>query len=247
MPGNKGSGHGWRSAALTDKGCRRKHNEDAVVARPDTALWCVADGMGGHEAGDLASEMIVEALAELRPPDNLPDYIDQVNDSLEMLNRRLRDHSATEFGGRTMGSTVVVMLCRDDLGACLWAGDSRLYRWRRGELEQLSSDHSEVQKLVDSGVLSQDEADNHPNANVITRAVGGAPDLHMDVALLDALPGDRFLLCSDGLYNEVSFEEMAEALSKGDVEGAARTLMDQALDRNARDNVSVIVVEREQP
>lgn len=246
MAVDQGSVTGWQAAALTDQGARRKHNEDAILSRPEAGLWCVADGMGGHEAGDVASQMLVSTLADLPAPSALVDYVDQVDDVMEAVNDRLRDHAATEFGGRTMGCTVVVMCALGDLGACLWAGDSRLYRWRRGELVQLSTDHSEVQKLVEQGVLSPEEADSHPNANVITRAVGGAPALHMDVALFSIEPGDRFLLCSDGLYNEVQPDEIALELASGDVEKSARTLMDQALERGARDNVSVIVTGREQ-
>lgn len=245
MARDQGAGQGWMSAALTDQGGRRKHNEDAVLSRPEAGLWCVADGMGGHEAGDVASQMLVSTLADLKPTAELVDCIDQVDDILESVNDRLRDYSATEFGGKTMGSTVVVMCARDDVGACLWAGDSRLYRWREGELAQISTDHSEVQKLVESGVLSQEEADNHPNANVITRAVGGAPVLHVDVTLFSVEPGDRFLLCSDGLYNEVLPDEIALELASGDVDQAARNLLDLALQRGARDNVSVIVTGRE--
>lgn len=235
----------WQSAALTDRGGRRKHNEDAVLARPEAGLWCVADGMGGHEAGDLASEMLVEALAELMPAATLVDAIDQLDDAMEAVNDRIRDHSSTRFGGRTMGCTMVTMLASGNLGACLWAGDSRLYRWRDGELNALSTDHSEVQNLVEQGVLSQEEADNHPNANVITRAVGAAPVLHVDVALFSIRPGDRFLLCSDGLYNEVAPAEIATELPAGDAGQVAGALMGRALERGARDNVSVIVAVRE--
>lgn len=231
----------WQSVALTDTGARRKHNEDAVLARPEAGLWCVADGMGGHEAGDVASRMIVEALAALPSADSLADWVDRIDDTLEDVNHRLRDHAATQFGGRTMGSTVVVMLARGDTGACLWAGDSRLYRWRGGTIEQISTDHSEVQKLVDQGVLTPEEADNHPNANIITRAMGGAPDLHIDVTLFSIHAGDRFLLCSDGLYNEVLAAEMGEALGDASVEQAAGRLLGLALERGARDNVSVVI------
>jgi serine/threonine protein phosphatase PrpC len=244
MAGQQGAGR-WQSAALTDTGKRRKHNEDAILDRADAGLWCVADGMGGHQSGDVASQMTISALDSLPHVDSLADFIDQVDDALEDINHRIRDHSATEFGGKTMGSTVVVMLQRDGLGACLWAGDSRLFRWRGGEFTQLSTDHSEVQRLVEQGVLSQEEADSHPNANVITRAVGGAPDLHVDVMLFDVQAGDRFLLCSDGLYNEVLPDEMAVELASGDADAAARALMDLALERGARDNVSVIVAVKE--
>ena len=123
------------------------------------------------------------------------------------------------------------------------AGDSRLYRLRGGALEQISRDHSQVQRLVDAGLLSPEEADAHPNANVITKAVGGAAHLAVDVLLFDIQPGDRFLLCSDGLYNELDPPEIESGLAGEDVDTAANTLLQGALARGARDNVSVIVVE----
>lgn len=233
----------WQYCALTDQGVKRKHNEDAVVAVPDIALWAVADGMGGHEAGDVASKMVVDALASVQRPDNFSLFIDAVEDALTAVNQTMRDHAGREYSGRMMGSTVVSMLGAEGYGACVWAGDSRLYRVREGNLEALSRDHSQVQRLVDAGVLSEAEADSHPNANVITRAVGGAAALVVDVVMFDVRPGDRYLLCSDGLYNEVSKEAIAATLAQGAVSDSAQSLIDQAVHNGARDNVSVIVIE----
>lgn len=233
----------WRYCALTDTGVRRKHNEDAIMAAPATGLWAVADGMGGHEAGDLASGMIVEALSALPRSDNFSLFVDAVEQALQDVNSRIRAHADQAFEGRMMGSTVVALLLADGYGACVWAGDSRLYRWRDQQLEQLSRDHSQVQRLLDAGVISEEEADSHPNANVITRAVGGAVELVVDVVMLDVLPGDRFLLCSDGLYNELDRNALALGLQQPDVETAAQNLLQAALQAGARDNVSVIVVE----
>lgn len=233
----------WESCALTDVGARRKHNEDAIMARPENGLWAVADGMGGHEAGDKASNMITSALEALPRPDNFSVFVDRIEDALQNVNATIRDHAAREFDGRMMGSTVVALAASEGYGACVWAGDSRLYRLRDGQLEQISRDHSQVQKLVDAGVLSAEEAESHPNANVITRAIGGAAHLAMDVAMFDLRPGDRVMLCSDGLYNELSVQEIAAAMAQGSTEEAARALLDGALAREARDNVSVIVVQ----
>ena len=232
----------WQTCALTDVGIRRKHNEDSVISRPEAGLWAVADGMGGHEAGDVASKMVVDALADIPRAENFSVFVDQVEDALLTVNHALREHAAREFAGRMMGTTVVVMTADQGYGACIWAGDSRLYQLRDGDLQQISRDHSQVQKLVDAGVLSEEEAESHPNANVITRAIGGSPDLVLDVVLFEIRPGDRFLLCSDGLYNEVGKPAMTEALSADGVEAAAQQLMSGALDAGARDNVSVIVV-----
>lgn len=237
----------WQFCALTDQGVRRKHNEDAVVAVPGIALWAVADGMGGHEAGDVASRMVTDALAAVKRPDNFSLFIDAVEAALVAVNDAMREHAGKEFSGRMMGSTVVAMLAGQGYGACVWAGDSRLYRLRAGNFEPLSRDHSQVQRLVDAGVLSEEEADSHPNANVITRAVGGAAALVVDVVMFDILPGDRFLLCSDGLYNEISREQIAATLGQGSVAQCARSLIDQAVQNGARDNVSVIVIDPEAP
>lgn len=233
----------WQFSALTDTGRRRKHNEDAILALAEQGLWAVADGMGGHEAGDVASGMIVDALGRLVRPQNFSLFVDAVEQSLQQVNDTIRQHADQAFGGRMMGSTVVSLLVGEGYGACVWAGDSRLYRWRDSTLEQLSRDHSQVQRLLDAGVISEAEADSHPNANVITRAVGGAPQLAPDVVLFDIRPGDRFLLCSDGLYNELDRDALATGLASDDVEQAAQTLLQGALAAGARDNVSVIVVE----
>lgn len=233
----------WQYCALTDTGARRKHNEDSVMAAPQLGLWAVADGMGGHEAGDLASGMIANALEGVSPKDNFSLFVDAVEAALEKVNSRIREHSEREFAGRMMGSTVVALLVSDGYGACVWAGDSRLYRLRAGVLEQISRDHSQVQRLVDAGLLSPEEADAHPNANVITKAVGGAAHLAVDVLLFDIQPRDRFLLCSDGLYNELDPPEIETGLAEQDVDAAANKLLQGALACGARDNVSVIVVE----
>lgn len=212
------------------------------MSSPDDGLWAVADGMGGHEAGDVASQMVTQALKQLHRADNFSVFVDQIEDALVTVNHAIRDHAAKEFGGRMMGSTVVVMAAGKGYGACVWAGDSRLYHLRDGELRQISRDHSQVQSLIDAGVLSEEEAESHPNSNVITKAIGGAPGLVVDVVLFDIRPGDRFLLCSDGLYNEVDKRGLAQGLSLATVDEAARKLLTDALENGARDNVSVIVV-----
>lgn len=232
----------WQSCALTDTGARRKHNEDSILAKADSGLWVVADGMGGHEAGDVASRMITDALAQVTRPANFSLFVDEVEDALQQSNQALRKRAERDFNGRMMGSTVVAMLAAEGYGACIWAGDSRLYRLRHGTLEQISRDHSQVQRLVDAGVLTPEEAGSHPNANVITKAVGGADHLAVDVAMFDIAAGDRFLLCSDGLYNELDDTALLEGLSSATVETAAQQLLDGALAQGARDNVSVIVV-----
>lgn len=232
----------WDSAGLTDTGKRRAHNEDAILERRDARLWVVADGMGGHAAGDVASRMLTEALRPLPVDGSFPEFVDRVEDTLIRINRDIRSHADEHFGGKTMGCTVVLMLSTANVGVCMWAGDSRLYRLRDDVLTQVSRDHDPLEELVERGVLTPEEADKHPDSSVITRAVGGQPDLFLDCILFDIEPGDVYLLCSDGLYREVEREEMREILSGSDpVHERVQVLLGLALERGARDNVSIIV------
>jgi protein phosphatase len=230
----------WQCAHETHTGHRRKTNEDAVLARPDLGLWAVADGMGGHEAGDVASQCIAEALDSVDEQPTLAALVDEVEDQLNAVNRRLRDHAQSHCRGRTVGSTVVTMLAEGDVGVALWAGDSRLYRLRNGELTQITRDHNPIADLLDDGVITERTA-LAKDTNVITRAVGGQPVLHLDVAVFDVEPWDTFLLCTDGLYREVGEEEMANVLAGSPVEDSVEELLARCLARGARDNVSIVV------
>lgn len=231
----------WISAAATDVGSKRRINEDALLERPDAGLWVVADGMGGHAAGDVASHAVVHPLSLMERPESFADFADAVEDAFMSVNQQLRDYAATELGGRTVGTTVVALLLSGRTGLCLWAGDSRLYRLRNGQLSRVSRDHSAVQEMVEAGAISQDEADRHPKSNVITRAVGGSDRLLVDAAVFAPEAGDTYLLCSDGLYNEVAEDCIRRKLSLSPDE-AVRHLIDEALHNGGRDNVTVIVV-----
>jgi serine/threonine protein phosphatase PrpC len=237
----------WQTAARTHPGMRREHNEDAMLVRAEDGFWLVADGMGGHEAGDVASSMVIEAVGKVARNGSLSSFVDSVEDAVVDLNRQFRAHAEKHFGGRTMGCTVVMMAAEGSLGVCLWAGDSRLYRLRNGELLQVSRDHSPVEEMVDAGILTAEEAALQPDSSVITRAVGGQTELYLDVALVDLEPGDTFLLCSDGLYREVEVNEIAEQMANPEVQDVVDRLLDMALDRGARDNVTIIVVRPEVP
>jgi protein phosphatase len=234
----------WQTAAETHPGTRRKTNEDAVLACPDLRLWAVADGMGGHAAGDVASQSIAAALATITPRPSLTEMVDQVDDVLCSVNHQLRDHAQSHCRGRTVGSTVVTMLARDRVGVALWAGDSRLYRLRDGALVQITRDHNPIGELLDDGVITEQTAGAR-ETNIVTRAVGGHGQLYLDVAVFDIRRGDTFLLCSDGLYRELDHSEIGELLGAEDVEQCAARLMAQCLARGARDNISVVVSRRE--
>jgi protein phosphatase len=230
----------WSSASETHVGMVRKLNEDACLELAWRDLWAVADGMGGHSAGDFASRMIVDALREVKAPGSLAGFVVDVKNTLRMVNRQLTDE-ASHRQVQLIGSTVAALLAFDNQCACVWAGDSRIYLYRGSELRQLTRDHSRVEELISRGILNRDEAKNYPDSNAITRAVGAMEVLDVDSRLIDVQSGDIFLLCTDGLYNEVSIEDMKKLLGIGDCRESARRLVQSALDHGARDNVSVVV------
>jgi len=231
-----------RYSARTHVGNVRKVNEDALISLPELGLWAVSDGMGGHDAGDFASQTITEALAML-PPDLPPgDLMRAARDAIQNAHQAIAAE-ADRRGGATIGATVVVLILAGEHFACLWAGDSRLYRCRGGEVTMLSHDHSVVAELVEAGRLTWAEAERHPQASAITRAVGVGDELEIDKRRGDVLPGDRFLLCSDGLSRYADDRMIAEVLGSTPIETVADTLLALALDAGGADNVSVIVVE----
>ncbi|MGE0384697.1 MAG: PP2C family serine/threonine-protein phosphatase [Gammaproteobacteria bacterium] len=232
---------GWHSATVTHVGNVRKLNEDSCLDRNDIGLWVVADGMGGHAAGDLASQLVVSTLAKVPEGNSLSEFVDAVEDAILYANSRLVNLSAETQ--QTSGSTVVAFLAREQHGIMLWAGDSRLYRLRAGRLKQLTTDHSQVEYYVQKGMLTREQALNHPAANMVTRAVGAGPDLYLDVDVTDLMAGDRYLLCSDGLDKHVPDPDIAALLGMGDPQSAAQNLIDATLARGATDNVTVSVIE----
>ena len=235
----------WRCAARTDTGKVRARNEDAFLALPEQGLWVVADGMGGHQNGALASRLIVEQLAEPSAGD-LPQRLDELRKRLHTLNRRLGQELTVTAAhpDPVIGSTVVALLIEGDRAACVWAGDSRCYLWRGSRLYQLSRDHSLLQQLIDEQQLSPSEAARHPAAHALTRAIGACDELKLEILELDVLPGDAFLLCSDGLYQGVSVDDLGAALNLPSPQLTLNRLFQQALDGPARDNLSAVVIRR---
>lgn len=205
-------------------------------------MWVIADGMGGHDAGDMASQSIVEALAALPNARTMSAYINSVDATLQKVNQYLQTEALIR-GNRTIGATVVVLLAWQGRMACLWAGDSRAYCLRQGQLIPLSRDHSIVEDMVAKGELQRDEAESHPNANIITRAIGAHHELELDLEQWEIQDGDRYLLCSDGLYKELSETEITSIVQLNDVETCCTLLMHEALSRGARDNTSLIVID----
>lgn len=237
------------SASFSDVGKVRRINEDSCLELTPFGLWAVADGMGGHSAGDVASQAIVNELARVEGHSSLSSYIEDVENRLLGVDNYLQELARSrELVGAVIGSTVVVLLAMRSQAACLWAGDSRIYRSRDGELRCLTQDHSEVAKLVAHGYLSEEQAANHPAGNVITRAIGALEDSEsVEVKVIDVRAGDRFLLCSDGLYRELSSEELRGALSAGSVADACNELRQLASTRTCTDNLTGVVVAFEDP
>ena len=237
----------FECVARTHAGCKRKINEDAMLSRPDLGLWAVADGMGGHDAGEVASALVVDMLEKAPARPELTGRIDAARIALHTANHQLL--TMAESGGerRTIGCTIVLLAVDAASFACLWAGDSRAYLARDGVLEQLTHDHSLVQQLVDSGDIDPNSASQHPNANIILRAVGAGPDLDIDGIEGDVRTGDVFLLASDGLTRLIGDPELLEALRMPDMEAAADRLMNLCLARKAPDNVTLVLVRAHAP
>jgi serine/threonine protein phosphatase PrpC len=227
----------FRSAAATHAGHERPSNQDALLELPQLGLWVIADGMGGYRAGDVASRMVCEALAGFRPGATFEDSIDALRQHISDVNHELYSMSIRAIAPVQSGSTVVMLLAQGDSCAALWAGDSRVYRLRDGQLVQITMDHSWAAELQLRGIMGD------PMDHTISRAVGGEATLLLDVKRDRVLSGDRYLLCSDGLYRELSALQMAALMAQGEIERCTQALLEATLATAARDNVTLIVVE----
>ena len=231
----------FECVSRTHVGLRRKVNEDSMLVRTDRGLWAVADGMGVHDKGDVASAMVTDALLHLPIVYGLENLVEAATEALTRVNRELIVLADSGESSRTIGSTVVGLAIAGEQFRCFWAGDSRAYRIRGDQIVQLTRDHSLVQDLVEAGMLTPQEALDHPNSNVITRAVGVVEDLKIDEVSGDARPGDRFLLASDGLTKLVDETELVAELTTRRPEEAADKLIETVLSRGAPDNIAMII------
>jgi serine/threonine protein phosphatase Stp1 len=231
----------FECVSRTDVGLKRKINEDSLLAESDRGLWVVADGMGGHHSGEVASAAVVDALRRLPDYEDLDRLTGAAVEALRQVNDELIQLAKSNGGDRTIGTTVVGLVISGQRFRCFWAGDSRAYWLRSGEIMRLSRDHSLVQDLIDAGMLTPEEAESHENANVITRAVGVRERLEVDTVSGDAQSGDFFVLASDGLTRLVQDDEIAAQLGNGSLEHAADKLMEMVLARGAPDNVSLVI------
>lgn len=231
-----------RHSVLTHVGLVRNINEDSVLALPDRKLWIVADGMGGHAAGDFASQTVIEAAATL-PAGLAPrDKLSALRAAMARAHDAIRDE-ARRLGVPVIGAAVVAFLLTDGHFVGLWAGDCRLYRLRDGAIELLTTDHSVVAQLVLAGQMTWDEAELHPQSNAITRAVGVGEALELDKVQGETRPGDRYILCSDGLTKYAGFETLRRTAARAPLETVAETLLQVALRGGGADNISIIVVD----
>jgi type VI secretion system protein ImpM len=232
----------YRSFGMSDVGTARKLNEDAILERPIEGLWAVADGVGGQDSGDVASRTVVDRLDATPLTGPLDDRVERVSGALQLAHAQLAEmrRAPRPING---ASTVAAMVGHERKCAFIWAGDSRIYRLRSRRLTRCTRDHSVVQALVDSGKLSEHEAQSHAQSNMITRAVGSREALELEVAYGESAPGDRYLLCSDGVHGVLSDDEIAQCLSLSTCDQACNALIGRVLEVGAKDNTSAIVVE----
>lgn len=224
----------WKSWAVTDVGKQRLRNEDAVLNNPERGVWAIADGMGGHKAGDVASQLVIESLANLRYSKNLEKNIAKVANCLQTVNTQLRAFAEQSESSHFIGSTVIILMAKQQRYAVLWAGDSRLYRLRNQQLLQITEDHCPEYVF---------ESDKHSlkTDNELTRAVGADEFLDLDGEMSDVCAGDLFLLCSDGLNKELTQHEIEGVLLTHEPENVVLKLLELALQRGARDNISIVL------
>jgi protein phosphatase len=228
------------TGSATHMGMVRDRNEDSFIARPEVGIWAVADGMGGHNAGDLASRTVIGALKSIEPAHSAAELLARCEEHVVQANSTL-----TEIGrrrGGVVGTTIAVLLAYDAHFACVWSGDSRIYLVRDGCIALQSRDHTMVEEMVAAGQLSAADARNSPGRNIITRAIGvnDAPELEIKDGALRA--GDAFVLCSDGLTAHVGDDEILQQVIAATPQRACDALIELTLSRGAVDNVTVVVV-----
>lgn len=237
----------FETVALTDVGCKRTLNEDSHLSLPEAGLWLVADGMGGHTAGDFASQTIVKEMQTVGIPMGAMDLRARFMARLTRANAMIQTQTEA-LGGGTIGSTIAALMVHQDHFACIWSGDSRVYRLRRQKLTRVTRDHTEVQELLDAGSITAEQAEQWPRKNVITRAIGVTPQPECDMIEGALADGDIFLLCSDGLTEYFEDDELASVLTAGvahqmsSLTELCEGLIDTALSRGGKDNVTVILV-----
>jgi PPM family protein phosphatase len=248
--------------ALTDVGRKRKGNEDSLFVNPEQKLFVVADGMGGHAAGEIASRIAVDSInefvcltggdEEITWPFGLDETIsydgNRLKTAVRFANKKVLEATKEKSEYEGMATTVCAVLVDDQVANLAHVGDSRVYLFRDGQLSQLTSDHSWVNEQIQSGVISAEQARTHPLRNVVTRALGGKADLQVDMQTHDFQTGDVLLLCSDGLTTMIPDDEIARVMREGsgDIEATAQELVDAANAKGGEDNITVVLLQFEE-
>lgn len=232
------------SHGVTDTGHVRTKNEDSILVLDDENVWIVADGMGGHHAGDFASQTITRNLSLFKQHSSLDDNILLIEENILNSNAIIRNKSYKLGRNATIGSTVLCVYIWKQYLFTFWAGDSRLYRYRDGRLERLTEDHSYVEELVRMGKLDARDAEKHPAANVVLKAVGIDDDLCMDLEYFELQHGDIYIICTDGLYKDLDEERLMPIIKANpeDMTNLSESLLASSLDAGGTDNTSIIAM-----
>ncbi len=249
-----------KAFGLSDVGKKREKNEDSFLINADLMLYAVADGMGGHLGGDIASRMAIETLEttvkalEVDPESTLEEgtiavrpgeYQGYLRYAIALASQRIYERSKLDQALSGMGTTSVVLLFRNNKVYIANVGDSRVYRVRGEKIVQITRDHSLVGEQMRAGIISPEDARSHRLKNVITRSVGFQEDVEADIDIRVLKEGDRFLLCSDGLCNMLDDGQIRDIASTNDLEPACRRLVDLANERGGDDNITVVMTEVE--
>ena len=231
-------------SGLTDTGRVRTRNEDSFCCVPDQNLWVVADGMGGHDAGDFASQTITEQATKFNQQSSLEASILLLEENLIHSNALIREKANKLGKNISIGSTVTCLYAWKNLAFVLWAGDSRAYLFRDHNLQRLTEDHSYVEELVRMGKIDKEQAEIHPAANVVLNAIGIDSDIRVDMEYYEIKDNDVFLLCSDGLYKDLTEEKISRILDNNEVslEELNRQLVTAAIDAAGSDNCTVVLI-----
>jgi len=230
------------SEGATDPGKVRSLNEDSYIVKPEIGLWAVADGMGGHDAGDFASQTLVAELDKIDETGSAPALLSAIENGVITANKTLRTAAEERGGGSVIGCTLAALVIFEDAYACVWSGDSRVYRVRYNRIEQITRDHTEAQELVDRGTITPEEAKTWPRKNVITRAIGVFDEPELEMVQGRVEHGDIFVICSDGLTEHVEDHEIERFALRRPLGHAIDSMISTTLERGARDNVTVIQI-----
>ncbi|MCW6506722.1 PP2C family protein-serine/threonine phosphatase [Lichenifustis flavocetrariae] len=230
----------FETGASTHPGTQQRENQDACLAGTPAGLWAVADGMGGHDAGHYASHAMIDALRTIMPQASAAQLLRACEACVVDVNNELMRVAAET--GTVIGTTLAALLTHDVHYACVWAGDSRIYLVQKDGIALVSRDHTEVQDLVERGLLTEQEGRTSPGRHILTRAIGVSSELELEIAQGVLRHGDTFLLCSDGLTNYVTDAELHATLPGRTPQDACRALVDLAIGRGGVDNVTVVVV-----